>query len=72
MSFNDLLEQLNSDADNFGTEYLETKLDDYVTILLGMIFKVEIGESTEHRNNLLMLLLLQRNTKFTSFFAFFS
>ena len=72
VSFNDLLEQLDSDADNFGTEYLETKLDDYVTILLGMIFKLEIGESTEHRNNLLMLLLLQRNTKFTSFFAFFS
>ena len=72
VSFNDLLEQLDSDADNFGTECLETKLDDYVTILLGMIFKLEIGESTEHRNNLLMLLLLQRNRKFTSFFAFFS
>ena len=38
------------------TEYLERKLEDYVTILLGMIFKLEIGESTEHRNNLLMLL----------------
>ena len=52
--FNDLLEQLDSDADNFVTEYLERKLED--TILLGMIFKLEIGESTEHRNNLLMLL----------------
>ena len=41
--FNDLLEQLDSDADNFVTEYLETKLEDYVTILLGMIFKLEIG-----------------------------
>ena len=38
------------------TEYLERKLEDYVAILLGMIFKLEIGESTEHRNNLLMLL----------------
>ena len=54
--FNDLLEQLDSDADNFVTEYLERKLEDYVTILLRMIFKLEIGESTEHRNNLLMLL----------------
>ena len=54
--FNDLLEQLDSDADNLVTEYLERKLEDYVTILLGMIFKLEIGESTEHRNNLLMLL----------------
>lgn len=54
--FNDLLEQLDSDADNFVTEYLERKLEDYVTILLGMIFKLEIGESTEHRSNLLMLL----------------
>ena len=54
--FNDLLEQLDSDADNFVTEYLERKLEDYVTILLGMIFKLEIGESAEHRNNLLMLL----------------
>ena len=52
--FNDILEQLDSDADNFVTEYLERKLEDYVTILLGMIFKLEIGESTEHRNNLLM------------------
>ena len=41
--FNDLLEQLDSDADNFVTEYLERKLEDYVTILLGMIFKLEIG-----------------------------
>ena len=49
--FNDLLEQLDSDADNFGTEYLERKLEDYVTILLGMIFKLESGESSEHRNN---------------------
>ena len=54
--FNDLLEQLDSDADNFVTEYLERKLEDYVTILLGMIFKLESGESSEHRNNLLMLL----------------
>jgi len=46
--FNDLLEQLDSDADNFVTEYLERKLEDYVTILLGMIFKLEIGEGTEH------------------------
>ena len=46
--FNDLLEQLDSDADNFVTEYLERKLEDYVTILHGMIFKLEIGESTEH------------------------
>ena len=38
------------------TEYLERKLEDYVTVLLGMIFKLEIGESTEDRNNLLMLL----------------
>ena len=44
--FNDLLEQLDSDADNFVTEYLERKREDYVTILLGMIFKLEIGEST--------------------------
>ena len=29
---NDLLEQLDSDADNFVTEYLERKLEDYVTI----------------------------------------
>ena len=36
--FNDLLEQLDSDADNFVTEYLERKLEDYVTILLGMIW----------------------------------
>ena len=34
LSFNDLLEQLDSDADNFVTEYLERKLEDYVTILL--------------------------------------
>ena len=34
VSFNDLLEQLHSDADNFVTEYLERKLEDYVTILL--------------------------------------
>ena len=34
VSFNDLLEQLDSDADNFVTEYLERKLEDYVTILL--------------------------------------
>lgn len=54
--FNDLLEKFDSDADNFVTEYLERKLEDYVTILLGMFFKLEIGESTEHRNNLLMLL----------------
>ena len=54
--FNDLLEQLDSDADNFVPEYLERKLEVYVTILFGMIFKLEIGESTEHRNNLLMLL----------------
>ena len=45
--FNDLLEQLDSDADNFVTEYLERKLEDYVTILLGMIFKLESGESSE-------------------------
>ena len=46
--FNDLLEQLDSDADNFVTEYLERKLEDYVTILLGMIFKLEIGQGSEH------------------------
>ena len=46
MGFNDLLEQLDSDADNFVTEYLERKLEDYVTILLGIIFKLEIDEST--------------------------
>ena len=46
VSFNDLLEQLDSDADNFVTEYLKRKLEDYVTILLGIIFKLEIGEST--------------------------
>ena len=34
LSFNDLLEQLNSDADDFVTEYLKRKLEDYVTILL--------------------------------------
>ena len=34
LSFNDLLEQLDSDADDFVTEYLERKLEDYVTILL--------------------------------------
>lgn len=38
------------------TEHLERKLEDYVTILLGMIFKLEIGKSTEYRNNRLMLL----------------
>ena len=51
LSFNHLLEQLDSDADDFVTEYLERKLENVVTIL-------EIGESTEHRNNLLMLLRL--------------
>ena len=58
LSFNDLLEQLDSNADDFVTEYLERKLEDFVTILLGIFFKLEIGESTEHRNNLLMLLTL--------------
>jgi len=35
------LEQLDSDADNFVTEYIERKLEDYVNIFLGMIFKLE-------------------------------
>ena len=55
--FNDLLEQLDSDADNFVTEYLDRKLEDYVTILLGMIFKLETDESKEHRNNVELLKL---------------
>lgn len=31
-------------------------MEDYVTILLGMMFKLEIGGSKEYRNNVLMLL----------------
>ena len=46
--FNDLLQQVDSDADNFVTEYLERKLEDYVTILLGMIFKLEIAVKVQN------------------------
>ena len=35
--FNDLLQQLESCADNLVTEYLERKLEDCVSILFGMI-----------------------------------
>lgn len=51
--FNDLLQQLESCADNLVTEYLERKLEDCVSILFGMICQLEIGESTEHRNDVL-------------------
>ena len=56
IGFNDLLQQLESCADNLVTEYLERterKLEDYVSILFGMICQSEIGESTEHRNDVL-------------------
>ena len=57
IGFHDILEQLDSDADNFVTENLEKKLEVFVTILLGMIFKLEIGESRKYRNNYLLMLL---------------
>ena len=56
IGFDDILHQLNSCTDNLATEYLERKLEDYVTILFGMICQLEIGESAEHRNDLLALL----------------
>ena len=56
IGFDDILQQLDSCADNLATEYLERKLEDYVTILFGMICQLEIGESAEHRNDLLALL----------------
>ena len=45
IGFDDILQQLDSCADNLATEYLESKLEDYVTILFGMIYQLEIGES---------------------------
>ena len=56
IGFDDILQQLDSCADNLATEYLERKLEDYVTILFGMICQLEIGESADPRNDLLALL----------------
>ena len=56
IGFDDILQQLNFCTDNLPTEYLERKLEDYFTILFGMICQLEIGESAEHRNDLLALL----------------
>ena len=53
IGFNDLLQRLESCADSLVTEYLERKLEDYVSILFGMICQLEIGKSTEHRNDVL-------------------
>ena len=56
LGFNDILLQLESCTDNLLIEYLERKLNDYVTIFLGVIFQLEDGERTKSRNEILTLL----------------
>ena len=56
IGFDDILQQLDSCTDNLATEYLERKLEDYVTILFGVIYQLEIGESAELRSELFALL----------------
>lgn len=45
--FDDILQQVDSCSDNLATEYLERKLEDYVTILFGIICQLEIGEGIQ-------------------------
>ena len=56
IGFNEILKQLESCDVNLATEYSERKLENYVTILFGMICQIESGERSEHRSNLLTLL----------------
>ena len=56
LGFNDILLQLESSTDNLLIEYLERKLEDYITILVGIIFQLEDEESTEPRKEILTLL----------------
>ena len=56
IGFNEILKQLESCDVNPATEYSERKLENYVTILFGMICQIESGERSEHRSNLLTLL----------------
>ena len=44
IGFDDILHHVDVCADNLATEYLERKPEDYVTILFGMIYQLEIGE----------------------------
>ena len=63
IAFHDILQQLDSCADNLATEYLERKLEDYVTICLGhwsfrgggvrksRDLDVSVGNLGQNRNN---------------------
>ena len=61
-NFNELLNQVTSSTDHLLLEYLERKLENYMSILLGMICQLEGGKSNDNEpstENKLMLQLLE-------------
>ena len=61
-NFNELLNQVTSSTDHLLLEYLERKLENYMSILFGMICQLEGGKSNDNEpstENKLMLQLLE-------------
>ena len=52
VGFNNILQELESSSEDFASEYLERKLEDYLSILFGIFSQLENGESTEQRNSM--------------------